>query len=151
MAGRDGVSAEVRGAIEEGASLYNSGLFWECHEILERVWLREFPPRKEFLQGIIKVAAGYHHFQRGNWPGMSHLLEAGRGLLEPFRPSFLGVELEGFVSGVAADARLAEGLMERRGREEQVVVPPLRLSRLRGRADLPPRAIAPGDENESIR
>ncbi|MEE9237745.1 MAG: DUF309 domain-containing protein [Thermoplasmata archaeon] len=88
----------IREALEEGIGLYNSGHFFECHEVLEKVWLAQNGDDKVFLQGIIKIAAAFHHFRKETFRGMLDLLVAGRDALDPFKPSYRGVELEEFLS-----------------------------------------------------
>src|ERR1700730_9838305 len=57
------------GELFEGLRCYRSGAFFECHEHWESVWLAAQEPEKTFLQGLIQVAASFHHFQRGNLAG----------------------------------------------------------------------------------
>ncbi|MFQ5873258.1 MAG: DUF309 domain-containing protein, partial [Dehalococcoidia bacterium] len=58
---------------------FNSWRFWDCHETLEDLW-RQDPttptglPLADFYQGIIKLAAGFHHLLRGNHKGAVNLL-----------------------------------------------------------------------------
>ncbi len=99
--------AEVRAALREAVSLFNDGRFRESHEVLEKVWLRDGSPRRRFLQGLIKVAAGYHHLGRANYAGMESLLTAGRKLLVPFGAQYMGVDLEGLVNVAARHAEWA--------------------------------------------
>ncbi len=107
MAG-DPLRHEVEEALREASALFNRGKFWECHEVLERVWLRDTRPRKTFLQGIIKIAAGYHHLQNSNWAGMHHLLRDGHRLLQGFGGRFLGLELDPLLRVVHGHAEWAE-------------------------------------------
>ncbi|MCJ2519590.1 MAG: DUF309 domain-containing protein [Candidatus Thermoplasmatota archaeon] len=103
----------IREALEKGSGLYNSGHFFECHEVLEKVWLAENGDVKVFLQGIIKIAAAFHHFRKETFRGMLDLLVAGRDLVDRFRPFYRGIELEEFLSAIDAwiprARRLANG------------------------------------------
>ena len=45
--------------------LWNAGLFFEVHEILETVWNDAQRWRKEALRGLIQAAGVYVHWQRG--------------------------------------------------------------------------------------
>ncbi|HEY9744900.1 MAG TPA: DUF309 domain-containing protein [Oculatellaceae cyanobacterium] len=62
----------------EAVQLFNQGEFFECHEVLEDLW-RPLPPgtEKTFLQGILQVGVGFHHWRSGNLNGARSLLEAG--------------------------------------------------------------------------
>ncbi|MBI3935036.1 MAG: DUF309 domain-containing protein [Acidobacteria bacterium] len=61
----------------EGIALFNRGEFFECHEVLEAVWLESSGEEKIFLQGLIQVAVSFHHLRRGNFTGSSRLMRAG--------------------------------------------------------------------------
>jgi hypothetical protein len=53
--------------------LWNLGLFFEMHEILETIWLKTREPERSALKGWIQAAGVYVHFKRGN-------VDAARGL-----------------------------------------------------------------------
>jgi len=61
----------------EGAALFNRSRFFECHEVLEELWLESSGERKLFLQGLIQIAVALHHFGNRNFLGARRLLEAG--------------------------------------------------------------------------
>ena len=79
---------------ELGLAHFNAGRFFEAHEAWEEIWLGETEPEKTFLQGIIQVAAAFHHYSRGNHRGMKSLLAAGITKLERFSHSHRGIALE---------------------------------------------------------
>ncbi|MDP1831518.1 MAG: DUF309 domain-containing protein [Geothrix sp.] len=58
-----------------GVSLFNHGLFYECHDALEPLWAQAPGDLKGRLQGLILMAAGYHHLQMHNLPGMMAVWE----------------------------------------------------------------------------
>ena len=45
--------------------LWNLGLFFEVHELLETIWLHSSEPERSALKGWIQAAGVYVHFQRG--------------------------------------------------------------------------------------
>jgi hypothetical protein len=45
--------------------LWNLGLFFEMHELLETLWLHRRDPERSALKGLIQAAGVYVHFQRG--------------------------------------------------------------------------------------
>ncbi len=53
-----------------GVSLFNHGLYHECHDALEPLWIEAAEPVKNGLQGLILMTAGYHHLQMHNAKGM---------------------------------------------------------------------------------
>ena len=58
-----------------------------------------------FLQGLIQLAAAFHHYTRGNRNGTKSLLEAALKKLEKYPDEFRGVTLNALRS--AANAWLA--------------------------------------------
>lgn len=83
----------TRGELAEGLRCYHAEEFFAAHEHWELVWLTLPEPEKSFLQGLIQVAAAFHHFQRGNLEGTSSLLLAALRRLKPRSPSFAGVSV----------------------------------------------------------
>ena len=77
-------------AIEE----FNTHRFFQCHETLEDIWRAEPRPLRQFYKGVIQVAAGFHHLRRNNWKGTVNKLDSGARYLEPFRPRYLGVDVQ---------------------------------------------------------
>ena len=71
-------------ALDQGRRLFNTGRFFEAHEVWEEAWLRESGETRQLLQGLIQIAAGYHQaFDRGKSSGCVRLLEAGSKRLQP--------------------------------------------------------------------
>jgi hypothetical protein len=68
-------------AVAQAAALWNEGLFFEVHEVLEAVWQRETGDRRVALQGLIQIAVAYHHLAHGNRRGARTLLRDGRARL----------------------------------------------------------------------
>jgi predicted metal-dependent hydrolase len=79
------------GELAEGWRCFHSGAFFEAHEHWEFVWLAAPEPEKTFLQGLIQVAASFHHFQRGNCAGTISLLRASLRRLDRYPEVFAGV------------------------------------------------------------
>lgn len=79
--------------IIDGFRLFNSQRYFEAHEALEDVWLEASGDRKTVLQGLIQVAAAFHHHSRGNRAGFRSLLAKGCSKLEHFGTEFEGIDL----------------------------------------------------------
>jgi hypothetical protein len=62
---------------KRGVADFNARRFFEAHEVWEKLWLGAPEPEKTFLQGLIQVAAAFHHHGRGNARGRQSLLAAG--------------------------------------------------------------------------
>jgi len=84
-----------------GIELFNSGLYWEAHEVWEEEWT---PDRKGldsgFYKGLIQVAAGCLHYTRRNRRGAVNKWSSGAEYLRPYLPSHNGVRLTPLVAAV---------------------------------------------------
>jgi predicted metal-dependent hydrolase len=83
----------TRGALAEGLRQYESGEFFAAHEAWESVWLASQEPEKTFWQGLIQVAAAFHHLRRNNLRGTALLLQAALQRLERYPACFGGVSV----------------------------------------------------------
>ena len=79
---------------QKGLEAFNSAHFYDAHEIWEEIWLETANPEKMFLQGLIQVAAAFHHYSKDNCLGCRNLLEAGLTKLDHFPPEHHGLEIE---------------------------------------------------------
>ncbi len=85
---------EAHEKFRKGLDQFNHRHFFEAHETWEEIWLPAPEPERTFLQGIIQVAAAFHHYSRRNLAGTRLLLEAGLKKLERFPETHRGVQLE---------------------------------------------------------
>ncbi len=88
-------------ALCAAAALFNAGLFFEVHELLEDRWREAEGDLKTFLQGLVQVAVGLHHHANGNLRGAIALLEEGNAKLAGFGREAHGVELATFRAALA--------------------------------------------------
>lgn len=65
--------------------------YYECHEVLEELWLEE--GRHPFYQGLLQVAVGLYHFRNDNINGAVKLFWSALAKLEPFTDDSLGIDL----------------------------------------------------------
>ncbi|HEX8169282.1 MAG TPA: DUF309 domain-containing protein [Thermoanaerobaculia bacterium] len=79
-------------SLVEGVELFNSEKFWHAHEAWERDWLVAEEPYKRFLQGLIQLAAAYHHVQRGTLRGAVRLFDAALEKLAPYDDGYARVD-----------------------------------------------------------
>jgi hypothetical protein len=86
--------AEHREAFRRGIEQFNAGRFFDAHETWEEIWLLSPEPEKTFLQGIIQIAAAFHHYSRDNLRGTRSLLEAALRRLEHFPARHQGIALD---------------------------------------------------------
>ena len=95
---------------QRGVALFNSGEFFLAHEVWEELWMQEADPEKTFLQGLIQLAAAFHHYTRGNSDGAQSLLAAAVVKLDRFTPSHRGIAVAELRSESTSWARmLGEG------------------------------------------
>jgi predicted metal-dependent hydrolase len=78
-------------SLARGIDLFNSRKYWEAHEAWERLWLVSDGDAKLFLQGLIQLAAAYHHVQRGTFRGAVRLLDAALEKLARVPEGYMGV------------------------------------------------------------
>jgi len=76
-------------ALHQAVALWNAGLFFEVHEVLEAVWRTETDARRQGLQGLIQLAVAFHHARHGNTRGARTLLTEGRERLASVPPHTL--------------------------------------------------------------
>ncbi len=80
------------GLIRHGVELFNRGDFFECHEVLEEIWVAERGPRRLFLQALIHLAVGLYHHHRGNPAGAERQLRKGLRKLAGYLPEYEGLD-----------------------------------------------------------
>ena len=97
----------------KGIDEFNQGLFFECHETLEEIWLEEHGEERRFYQGIIQVAAGYFKLEQGIPAGAIKLWHLGLEKLESYGPVYLGINLESFVRAVKENLIELEAFREK--------------------------------------
>ena len=85
-------------AVLKGIGEFNRREFFESHETLEDAWNEESGVLRIFYQGLIQIAVGCAHIQRGNFTGAGHMLARGQAKL---------AETAAFSPGIDAKALLA--------------------------------------------
>jgi predicted metal-dependent hydrolase len=106
--------------LTRGIHLFNSGEFFECHEVLEEEWTPERGPRRLFLQSLIHVAVGLYHVQRGNPTGASRQLRKALRKLAAYLPAYEGVD----TARLHADAGEALARIEQGGTPHPIRIQP---------------------------
>jgi hypothetical protein len=56
---------QIRGTRNQAVVLWNFGLFFEMHELLETIWLGSSGRERNALKGLIQAAGAYVHLLRG--------------------------------------------------------------------------------------
>jgi hypothetical protein len=79
----DGV--ERQRLARRGVELFEQGRYFDAHEPWETIWRSRDPEPRELYQGLVQVAAGFHHwFTRGRAGAAARLLERGARRLEAY-------------------------------------------------------------------
>ena len=102
----------VERALEEAACLFDEGLFFEVHEVLEAVWLTQGEGVRPLLQGLIQIAVGFHHLENNNPRGSLSLLREGVEKVKGYGPDRSSLELDQFLAQVERARRSIEALGE---------------------------------------
>lgn len=120
--GTDNATALCRG-IEQ----FNRGEFFAAHETWESVWLEASGPDKIFLQGIIQIAAAFHHWRGGNAQGTLSLLRRGLDKLTIFPREYRGVCVDRLREQAGQWARALEtGARNATGKLPAIEIEPMR-------------------------
>ncbi|HEX3175327.1 MAG TPA: DUF309 domain-containing protein [Methylomirabilota bacterium] len=84
----------MRSALAAAALLFDAGLYFEVHELLEPHWAAASGDTRAALQGLIQIAVGWQHRANGNAVGARALLADGAARLH--RGRVAGVDLDDF-------------------------------------------------------
>ncbi|MBI2883638.1 MAG: DUF309 domain-containing protein [Candidatus Methylomirabilis oxyfera] len=103
-------AGQVERALEEAACLFNEGLFFEVHEILEAVWLTQEEGVRLLLQGLIQIAVGFHHLENRNIRGALSLLQEGVEKVNAYDPDRSRLKLNQFLAQIDRARRSIESL-----------------------------------------
>jgi predicted metal-dependent hydrolase len=104
------LSGEEESALAAGIAQFNRALYFECHDTLEDLWSGLRGPSREFFQGLIQVAVGFHHLGRGNPKGAASVLARGLARLERYPARYAGLDVEALRAAVRDWAKaLASG------------------------------------------
>lgn len=119
------LSGEIAPAYARFIELFNQGEFWESHEALEEPW-REHG--SEFYHALILYASAFVHVNRGNRHGIAAQLRKAQPLLERFRPSYLGLDVDRLLDHAAACRQLVAEVSEAPEEAWDVLIPTPRLA-----------------------
>lgn len=66
--------------------------YYECHDLLEDLWLEE--GREPFYQGLLQVAVSCYHAKNGNRAGAIKLIQAAISKLSLYPANWLGIKVD---------------------------------------------------------
>jgi hypothetical protein len=116
LAARPGLPREgLAGVLARAALLFNSGLFFEVHEVLEEAWHPAEGDARLLLQGLVQTAAALHHYGMGNYRGARALLQKGVPKIRATRAAAPTVELDRFLAEIERWLRQLENAADEGG------------------------------------
>jgi predicted metal-dependent hydrolase len=103
------VGDSARDTLLAAARAFNSGHYFEAHEILEEA-LEDTPDAEwDLYVGLVQIAVGYHKTTQQLWTGAAGMLARGLAKLAPYPSDAGGVQLEALRRRVAADIAALRG------------------------------------------
>lgn len=106
---------DPRELFARAVTLFNSGRFFECHEVFEEIWTPSRQPERWFLQSLIHFAVGFYHHQRGNPLGALRQVNKGLKKIQRYLPEWAGVR----TGTLEREMRACLALIEAGGRLER--------------------------------
>ncbi len=74
---------------------FNTQLYYEAHDVLEEVWLPiRGQPQAKFYQGLIQMAGGFVHLQKGRLDPAARLFALALTNFEAYPARHAGVDLD---------------------------------------------------------
>jgi uncharacterized protein len=95
-------------ALATGVALWDQHRFFEAHECLEDVWHHAGEDDREFFKGVIQVAVGCVHHQRGNATGAATLWRRAAGRLDAYPDTHHGIDAARLVAFCRRSAAAVE-------------------------------------------
>jgi uncharacterized protein len=103
-----------------GLDHFNAGEFWDAHESWETIWLEAESDVHIFLQGLIQLAAAYHHVKRGTYPGGLRLFDAALQKLEGFPKQWCGIDRTSAEQAARRHREWVAGVLARDAKAERL-------------------------------
>jgi len=92
-----------------GLELFNQRDFYECHEIIEELWLETKPdPHSALYKGVIQAAGALYQWERGYLGGAYRLFLSSVNYLGPYGAGALGLNVEELVKDMRVCFRALE-------------------------------------------
>lgn len=125
-----GPAVDLEEVLVRAATLFNVGLYFEFHEILESFWMGQAKgPTRQFLQGLIQIAIGFYQIERHNPVGALAQFQKGLEKVEGLGDRYLGLELAHFLAAARTCRDTVATLGESRIAEfDPALIPTLRLA-----------------------
>ncbi len=78
-----------------GLELFDEGDYFECHEVIEALWLRTASddPYRDLYKGVIQAAAALYQYDRGILTGARGLFRSSVDTLAKYEPRAMGLNV----------------------------------------------------------
>jgi predicted metal-dependent hydrolase len=83
--------------LKQFVATFNSGEYFDAHEVLEELWLETEGESKNFYKGLIQCAVALVHYQRGNMKGATKVCRTACGYLNSYLPDFESIDTAGLL------------------------------------------------------
>jgi uncharacterized protein len=95
--------ARRRELIEEGIALFHRGDYFAAHEAWEEVWRSTTPEPRDLFQGLVQLAAAFHHLHERRRPDVARrVLGKARRRLATVAPPAAGFDAAALLTELAA-------------------------------------------------
>lgn len=95
--------------LREGVRLFNSGRYFESHEVLEDFYARAEEEHRPFLEGLIQLAAACRLCRDfGEVKGPARMAHQAIIRLENYQPSYLGIRVNHLIRSMEDWAKQLE-------------------------------------------
>jgi len=88
----------------KGLKEYNNKQFFECHDTWEEIWHDLRGTDRLFLQGLIHSTIGHYHLRNHNWKGAYSQFQKCQNKLEPYSPTYFGLDIMEHLSHIKQTA-----------------------------------------------
>jgi len=84
--------------LREGIRLFNTGRYFESHEVLEEFYLQAEECHKPFLEGLVGLAVACRLFREfGESAGAIRMAHQALIRLEAYQPAYLGIRVKDLI------------------------------------------------------
>lgn len=105
------------------AHLFNEGLYFESHQVLEELWSEN--RSNDFCKGLMQMAGAYQHWHNESYYWAANLFRGAAELLAPYAPRYAGMDVDGLTKSLLLCADVARA--KRNDRAGSYTLPPIRL------------------------
>ncbi len=81
-----------------GIDLFNASEYYECHEVLEDIWVVSCGQEKLFYQGIIMAAVALYDYEVGRYGAARTMHRKAKERLDPLPDRFMSLDVKTFIT-----------------------------------------------------